>query len=65
MNLKLKIALLEAGFTSQHDFSDVVKMRPPVVSNVLRGRRKLKKEEAKVWQAVLQCKPKLLKPITD
>jgi hypothetical protein len=65
MNRDLKIAILAAGYNSQHDFSDAVNMGPPIVSNVVHNRRKLTKAQAKVWQAVLQCKPKLLKAITD
>ena len=65
MNRDLKIAILVAGYDSQHDFSDAVNMGPPVVSNIIHNRKKLTRQQAAIWQAVLQCKPKLLKAITD
>ena len=65
MNRKIRIAILAAGFNSQHDFADVVDMRPPVVSNIIHGRKKLTEKQAKIWQKILECKPALLKPITD
>ena len=64
MNREIRIAILKSGFDCHHDFADCVGMRPPVVSNVLRGRRMLTKEQAEIWLAVLQCRPKLLKSIT-
>lgn len=65
MNRDLKIAILAAGYDSQHDFSDAVNMGPPVVSNIIHNRKKLTRQQAAIWQKVLKCKPKLLKAITD
>ena len=65
MNREIRVAILQAGYDCQHDFSDAVNMAPPVVSNVIHNRKKLTAAQAKTWQKVLKCKPKLLKNITD
>lgn len=65
MKLKIRIAILEAGFKYQSDFAEILGTSTSFVSNVVNGRRKLTWEEAKLWQTVLKCKPKLLKDITE
>lgn len=65
MNREIRVAILGAGYDQHYHFADMVGMRPPDLSGVLCNRRKLTKEQAKTWQKVLQCKPKLLKAITD
>ena len=64
MNLKLRIALLESGFERQADFAEIIGKPESFVSNVLRGRKKLSKEESETWQAVLNCRPCVLKNVT-
>ena len=65
MNREIRVAILAAGYDRHYDFADAVGMKPPDLSSVLCNRRKLTKAQAKVWQKVLKCRPKLLKPITD
>lgn len=64
MNRRIRIAILEAGFDLQCDFAEAVRMSTPFVSNILKGRKKLSKQQAEAWQAVLQCRPCVLKNVT-
>ena len=64
MNLKLKIALLTAGYERQADFAEIIGKPESFVSNVLRGRKKLSKEDSETWQALLNCRPCILKSVT-
>jgi transcriptional regulator with XRE-family HTH domain len=59
----VKIAILKKHPT-QFDFAEAVKMHNTFVSHVLRGRRRLSKEQAEKWLANLQCDPEILKPVT-
>lgn len=65
MNREIRVAILANGYDRHYDFADAVGMLPPDLSGVLCNRRKLTKAQAEVWQAVLQCKPKLLKNVTE
>ena len=63
-NLKLKFAILER-FPYQADFAATVNAHESKVSAVLRGRRKLTKEEASTWREVLQCDPEALSSVIE
>ena len=65
MNREIRVEILKSGFDLQCDFANAVNMSAPVVCNILKNRKKLTESQAKVWQKVLKCKPKLLKPITE
>jgi hypothetical protein len=52
------------NFSTQSDFASAIKTDETKVSKVLRGRRKLSPDDAKVWQRKLNCDPKILEPLT-
>ena len=56
MNLKLKLRIIEK-FGTQADFAQKENIPAPVVSEVIRGRRKLKGEDQTLWAKKLGCKP--------
>ena len=63
MNLKVRAAILTAGFRCNADFAQRVSMDESVLSRVLNGRRKLKADQAEAWLNVLKCDPNLIKPL--
>lgn len=65
MNREIRIEILKSGFDLQCDFANAVNMSAPIVCNILKNRKKLTQEQAAIWQKILKCKSKLLKPITD
>lgn len=65
MNVKLRIAIIESGFERQSDFAQAIGVSEPFVSNILRGRRKLTKDQSETWRSVLKCRPCILKNVTD
>ncbi len=60
--IPLKLAILER-FNSQADFAAKIGEHESTVSRVVRGRRKLSPEEAKVWKKTLQCGVDLLQGV--
>lgn len=63
MNRGLRIAILKC-FDSQSDFAQAIDIPESRVSQVIRGRRKLPKNQATIWVKVLKCNPDLLKIVT-
>jgi len=59
----VKLAILKRHPT-QFDFAEAIKMHNTFVSHVLRGRRRLSKEQAAKWLENLKCDPEILKPVT-
>jgi transcriptional regulator with XRE-family HTH domain len=64
MNLDLKFAILKK-FRSQADFAEAVGVHESNASRVVRGRKKLKPEQAKEWATILNCDPAILLPVTE
>jgi plasmid maintenance system antidote protein VapI len=56
MNWELKKRILDL-YRSQADFAEAAKVHDSVISRVVRGRRKLSREEKKRWAFLLRCKP--------
>jgi len=63
MHKEIKLEIIDK-FDTQSDFALAIKGHESKISQVIRGRRKLTKKEAKLWQKALQCRPALLKPVT-
>jgi|GEM_PF-1366552 len=65
MNKKLNSVKLEIlkNFERQGDFAAAVNVHESFVSQVLRGRRKLNKEQALKWQRLLGCDARVLKVV--
>ena len=59
----IKLAIL-SKFDSQADFAPVVDSHESTISRIIRGRRKLSREEAEKWRLVLGCDPSILEGIT-
>jgi hypothetical protein len=59
----IRIEILKM-FHSQSNFSQAVKIHESKVSQVLNGRRLLRKEESESWAKTLNCDPALLEPVT-
>ena len=59
----VKIEILKK-FLTQADFAAHMGIRESVVSQVLRGRKKLLPEDADRWVKVLMCDPDILVPVT-
>ena len=64
MNKELRLSIYSAGFDCQADFAMSIKEHESKISQVIRGRRKLSKEEAEQWRAVLKCDPAILVSVT-
>ena len=60
----LKIEILR-NFPSQSDFANAAEVHESKVSQVLRGRRRLSKEDAAKWVKILKCDPLTVKPVTQ
>ncbi len=60
----VKIEILK-NFPSQSDFADAAGVHESKVSQVLKGRRKLSKEDASKWGKFLECDPEILEPVTQ
>jgi len=60
----VKIAIL-TKYPTQFDFSEAVQMHNTFISHVLRGRRRLSREQAEKWLDDLKCDPEILKPVTQ
>ena len=56
MNWKLKRRILDL-YQSQANFAEAAKVHDSMISRVVRGRRKLSREEKKRWAFLLRCKP--------
>lgn len=54
MNKALKSKIVLKYFT-QEDFAAAIEERPSVVSNVIRGRRKLPLNKQAIWAVALGC----------
>lgn len=66
MNEKLnniKIEILKR-FPTQSDFAAASNSSESCVSRVLKGRKKLSRDEAKVWEKILNCDSVILEPVT-
>jgi len=59
----VKIAILRK-YPTQFDFAEAAQTHDTFVSHVLRGRRRLSKEQAAKWQRILECDAETLKPVT-
>lgn len=64
MKLKLKFAILKR-FSTQADFAVRVGCHQSKVSQVIRGRRVLKKEEFDVWANALNCDRSMLQAMCE
>ena len=58
----LKLLIL-TRFDNQYIFARALNLPDPYVSLTLRGRRKIRKDEAAKWQELLRCKWEDLAPI--
>jgi plasmid maintenance system antidote protein VapI len=63
MNKDLRISILK-HFDTQSDFACRMGIHESRVSQIIKGRRKLSKEDAKKWAAVLKCDLKILSSVT-
>ena len=63
MSLNLKLAILKR-YSTQSDFAFAIKEHESKISQVVRGKRKLTPEQAKIWQEALRCNPKILESVT-
>lgn len=66
MNQKLnnvKIEILK-NFPTQSDFAECLNVHESKISQIVRGRRKLSKEDAKKWVKILKCDCQILAPVT-
>ena len=63
-NLELRLAILRKYLT-QTDFAIARGIHESKVSQVVRGRRKLSKEEATQWQRALDCDPDVIERVTQ
>ena len=57
MNKQLKARIFEV-FGTQSDFAEFLDVQESLVSQIIRGRRRLSVENQKRWADVLSCKPK-------
>jgi len=66
MNVELNNVRIEIlkNFPTQSDFAEAIDEHESRVSQVVRGRRKLNKEQAEQWARVLKCDPSILSPVT-
>jgi plasmid maintenance system antidote protein VapI len=60
---QVRLAILQR-FETQSDFATRLGIHESKVSQVLRGRRKLSKQEAIEWSRVLGCKESTFKSVT-
>ena len=67
MNTKLNMVKIEIlkKFLTQADFAAHMGIHESVVSQILKGRRKLLPEDADKWVKVLKCDPDILVPVTS
>ena len=63
-NQELRLAILEK-YVTQSDFAIARGIHESKISQVIRGRRKLSKQEAKKWQQALDCDPDLIERVTQ
>ena len=61
-NRKLKAAII-ASYGTQADFSEALGTDESNVSRIIRGRKKLSRDEARRWAELLGCDPDLLRPV--
>jgi hypothetical protein len=54
MNKILKAKIIEI-YGTQADFAQAVKTDEPIISRVVRNRRKLKSEQQETWAKALKC----------
>lgn len=66
MNINLNNVRIEIlkNFPTQSDFAECLNEHESKVSQVLRGRRMLSKENAAKWIEILKCDPAILVPVT-
>jgi len=66
MNFELNIVKIEIlkKFPTQSDFAEFMGIHESRVSQVLKGRRKLRPDDAEKWRKTLNCDPKILAPVT-
>ncbi len=55
MNKRLKSRIV-LKFGTQEDFAEAIGERPTVVSNVIRGRRKISEHKQLDWAMALKCR---------
>jgi len=63
MTKSLRLRILEK-FESQANFAMKLKIDESVVSRIIRGRKKLTKENREKWAKALECDPAILKLVT-
>jgi hypothetical protein len=56
VNFELKAMIIKC-FGSQADFAQALGIQPPLVSQVVRGRKCLRHEERRRWADRLGCRP--------
>ena len=59
----VKIEILK-NFPTQSDFAEYLNVHESKVSQIVRGRRKLSKDDAKKWVKILKCDYQILVPVT-
>jgi len=59
----LKIEILKT-FPTQSDFAECLNVHESKISQVLRGRRKLSKDDAATWAKILKCDAHVLVAVT-
>jgi plasmid maintenance system antidote protein VapI len=64
MNRDLRISILK-HFDTQSDFANHMGIHESKVSQIIKGRRKLSKDDAKKWAQILNCDPKILLSVTQ
>jgi len=66
MNVELNNVRIEIlkNFPTQSDFATALNEHESRVSQIVRGRRKLSREQAERWAKVLKCDPAILSPVT-
>ncbi len=66
MNTELNNVRIEIlrKFGTQSDFAAAAGLHESKISQVMRGRRKLSKEQSKQWAKLLECDPVVLAAVT-
>jgi plasmid maintenance system antidote protein VapI len=62
-NRDLRLAILKC-FDSQSDFAEAINIHESRVSQIIRGRRRLRKNEVPIWLEALGCDPKIFEQVT-
>ena len=59
MNKQLRVKIIEQ-FGTQSDFAQALRIDDSAVSRVIRGRRRLRREDEERWADILGCSPEEL-----